>query len=112
MLAPSERDFRALHSLALADFFGDGRVEIFTAEMENKKTDGTTKRPRWYLFHRTPQGWREEVILDANLGTHDAQVGDVRGGGRIDIVGKTWRPNQPNGNSGRGHVDWLENCSG
>ncbi len=110
MVVAGEEDFRALHSLALADFDGDGWLEIFTAEMENGKTDGTARRPRWYLFKRSAGEWRGRVILDANLGTHEARVGDVRGVGRVDIVGKTWRPNAVNGNSGRGHVDWLENC--
>ena len=109
VIVPEERDLRALHSLAVADFDGDGRLEIFTAEMENAKTDGIGKKPRWFILKPAAGRWEEHVILDRNLGTHEARVGDVTGNGLPDIVGKTWRPNKVNGNRGRQHVDWLEN---
>lgn len=109
IIVPPERDFRAMHSLALADFDGDGRCEIFTAEMENNKTDGVEKKPRWFIFKHDAGGWQEHVILDVNLGTHEAKAGDVTGNGLPDIVGKIWRPNKVNAINSRQHVDFLEN---
>ena len=53
----------------------------------------------------------ERVILDANLGGHEAVVGDVDGDGDLDICSKLWRPKQDNGNDGRNHFDYLENLA-
>lgn len=106
-------DLRALHSLQAADLDGDGRIEIFTAEMENGKTDGVASKPRWLCLSRTPDGeWERHVLMDANLGTHSAVAGDFDGDGRIDLVGKVWRANTTNGNHGRNHVDCLWNRAG
>jgi hypothetical protein len=110
ILLPAQMDLRALHSLQLADLDDDGRLEIFTAEMENRKTDGLKARPKWWCLAREADGsWSRHILLDSNLGTHAAVVGDFDGDGRPDIVGKTWRANAINGNGGRGHVDFLRN---
>ncbi|WP_435320731.1 FG-GAP repeat domain-containing protein [Haloarchaeobius sp. TZWSO28] len=109
---PAEADYRAMHSLALADFDGDGQLEIFTAEMENKKTDGVEKRPRWYLLSYEDGEWDRTVLLDENLGTHCATVIDANGDGRPDIIGKTWRANEVNGVDGQNHIDLLTNVGG
>ena len=45
ILIDRNEDRRALHSLQLMDLDGDGALEIFTAEMENGKTDGLTSKP-------------------------------------------------------------------
>ncbi len=110
ILLPSELDLRALHTLQVADLDRDGRLEIVTAEMENGKTDGVQARPRWWCLARDGDGWARHVLLDANLGTHMAQVADVDGDGWPDIVGKVWRANRVNGCGGRNHVDFLHNC--
>lgn len=112
ILMPAEMDLRALHSLQLADLDDDGRLEIFTAEMENKKSDGVLARPKWWALAREADGsWSRHVLLDANLGTHAATVADYDGDGWLEIVGKTWRANKVNGNEGRGHVDWLRHVT-
>ena len=105
-------DLRALHSLQIVDLDGDGRVEIFTAEMENKKTDGIRAKPRWWCLALDGRVWKSHVLLNANLGTHSAVAADYNGDGRMDIVGKLWRANAINGNAGRMHVDCLWNCGG
>ena len=49
------------------------------------------------------------MILDANLGGHEAVVGDVDGDGDLDICSKPWRAAKTNANRGSGHFDYLEN---
>ena len=101
-------DLRALHSLEIVDLNGDGRPEIFAAEMENGKTDGIASKPKWLALSSSGSGgWTTEVLLDANLGTHSAASGDFDGDGRLELVGKVWRANAVNGNDGRNHIDWL-----
>jgi hypothetical protein len=99
----------AYHSLAVADFNGNGAIDIFTCEMEGIPGD---KPPRWFIWENVDgkgANFVERVILDAGLGGHEAVVGDVDGDGDLDIVGKLWRARRDNANSGRNHVDFLEN---
>lgn len=109
-LIPAAWDFRALHSLQLVDLDGDGKLEIFIAEMENGKTDGIHAKPRWMCLSLNEQeAWELHILLDANLGTHCAMAADFNGNGTIDLLGKVWRPNKMNGVSGQHHVDILWN---
>jgi hypothetical protein len=108
-LAPGDQDSRgAYHSLAVADFDLDGDVDIFTVEMELFSGD---RPPRWFIWENLDGrgSFRERVILDANLGGHEAVVGDVDGDGDPDICSKLWRAIPTNANSGRNHFDFLEN---
>lgn len=101
----------AFHSLQLGDFDSDGDVDIFTVEMEHISGD---RPPRWFIWeNRDGRGGRfvERVILDANLGGHEAVAGDVDGDGDLDIVSKLWRPKRTNANEGRNHVDFVENLT-
>lgn len=108
ILLPAEDDYRALHTLAVVDLDGDGRPEIFTVEMENRKTDGQAHKPRWLALAREATGqWRPHVLLDANLGSHCAAAADFDGDGRLELVGKVWWANKINGNGGRNHLDCL-----
>jgi hypothetical protein len=97
-----------LHSLQLADLDGDGAPEIFTAEMENGRTDGVESKPRWWCLSRDADGrWDKQMLLNRNLGSHTATAADFDGDGRLEIVGKVWRANAVNGAGGRNHVDYL-----
>lgn len=101
----------AYHSLQLADFDGDGIEEIFSCEMEWVSGD---RPPRFFIW-TNPDGrgetWTERVILDANLGGHEALVADFDGDGRPDIVSKPWAPSKTNAVEGRMHVDFLRNVT-
>ena len=97
-----------MHSLQLVDLDNDGRLEVFTAEMENGRTDGVNTRPRWWVLSRSGGAWRKHVLLDANLGSHTATAADFDGDGNLEIVGKVWRANKVNGAGGKNHVDYLK----
>ncbi len=100
----------ALHSLKLADFDLDGDVDIFTVEMERFAGE---KDPRWFVWeNKDGKGTLvERVILDANLGGHEAVCGDVDADGDIDICAKPWSARKNNALGGRSHFDFLENLA-
>lgn len=101
----------SLHSLRVEDFNLDGKLDILTIEQEDCRGKGSPPPPRWYIWENTTGNWMEHVILDANLGGHEAWAGDVDGDGDIDIVAKTWRSGIYKGsaNAGNAHADYLEN---
>ncbi len=109
--SPLPQSFRygSLHALAVADFNGDGRPDIVSNEQEELLPD-SRENPRWIMWENLGGGkFREQVILDAKLGGHELQAGDVDGDGDIDICSKAWGPRPWNGDGGKMHVDFLEN---
>jgi len=106
---PQSFAYGSLHALAVADMNGDGKPDIISNEQEELLPAGR-ENPRWIIWENLGGlKFREHVILDANLGGHELQVGDVDGDGDIDICSKPWGPRAWNGNSGKMHVDFLEN---
>jgi len=108
VVVDSDRDRRGLHSLQIADLDGDGRAEVFSAEMENGKTDGQHRTPEWFVLSERDGTWSEEILFDGNLGAHEAKVADFDDDGELEVVGKIWHPNLPNGNGTEHHVSWLD----
>jgi hypothetical protein len=106
---PRSVTYGSLHSLAVADFNGDGRPDVAVNEQEELLPPGR-EDPRWVVWENLGASrYAERIVLDARLGGHELQAGDVDGDGDVDIVSKPWGPARWNGNGGRMHVDFLEN---
>ena len=106
---PQSFSYGSLHSLAVADFNGDGRPDILANEQEELLPAGR-QNPRWVIWENLGANrFAEHIVLDTRLGGHELQVGDVDGDGDIDICSKAWGVRTWNGNGGKMHVDFLEN---
>lgn len=89
------------HSLQLADFDGDGLLDIYVAEMGL----GENKTPRHYLFRNQGGGRFDQTVVAEGVETHEAKAVDLTGSGTPDIVGKSYTPDH--------HVDvWYNELEG
>ncbi len=83
--------YSGLHSLRIADFDGDGDMDVFTAEMAMSgyiKQEPPHKVAVWENIDIRKNNWKEHVI--AETGSHNARVGDINGDGLPDIIGSNW----------------------
>jgi hypothetical protein len=74
-----------LHSLQVADFDGDGRLDLLTGEMHTSPTR------RVLVFQQIDAGagkWRRHVLSEQ--GTHNACLADLNADGHPDVVGKNY----------------------
>lgn len=110
-LLPQSRTYGSLHSLAVADFTGNGRLDILTAEQEETLPPGR-EDPLLVIYENLGNGeFAERIVADLGIGWHELQVGDLDGDGDVDLISKAWSPAPWNANGGKMHVDLLENLA-
>lgn len=83
------------HTLEVQDFTGDGRPDIYVAEMGlGKHSD-----PHHFVFCNRGGEFERETVAEG-IETHEAKVVDLTGSGQPDVVGKSYGPDH--------HVDvWF-----
>lgn len=76
------------HSLELADFTGDGTLDIMVGEMGL----GRNENPKIFLFLNNGDGTFEKTLVGEGYPTHDSKAGVLDDSGRPSIVGKPYNP--------------------
>ena len=72
------------HSLGVADFDGDGRLDVMAGEMHTSSTR------RVLVYRNLSRGDRWQRMVLATTGTHNARVGRLAPGALPAIVGKNY----------------------
>jgi len=83
-----EDDLFHPHSLGVADFNGDGLLDIFVGEMGL----GKNPRPRLMIYLNRGDGTFERYLVDDRHATHDAKAGLLGDAPLPSIVGKPYEP--------------------
>ena len=92
-------DLHCPHSLQVADFDGDGHLDVYVAESDY----GGNENPRHFVLENNGDGTFEHHLVHEGTGTHEAKLADLTGDGTLDVVGKN--------DTDPGHVDLWYNES-
>jgi len=84
VIAP-DTGWKGLHSLQLADFDGDGDLDVFTAEMHGREQERVA-----ICENANGKGDAWSVHILSRCGCHNAKVADLNGDGAPDIAGKNY----------------------
>lgn len=80
------------HSLEVADFNGDRKLDIFCGEM---RLNGGNKDAKIWVFLGDGKGSFTRTEVAKGYGVHEAKVGDLDGDGDLDILGKPYNWETP-----------------
>jgi hypothetical protein len=82
-------DLLDAHSLDVADFNGDGHLDVFVAEMQL----GKNPNPRAWILLGDGQGGFKPMEVLRGFGLHEARIVDLNGDRKLDILAKpyTWQ---------------------
>jgi hypothetical protein len=93
-----DRDMVHGHSLQIADIDGDGNLNIFAAEMakwtERAVHPDNPEAMAW-IFYGDGQGHFRRTVFAKGIGFHEAQVGDLNGDGKPDVLNKPYNWDTP-----------------
>jgi hypothetical protein len=84
-------DLHNPHTLQVADFTGNGRPDVYVAEMGIDGHDD----PKHVLFENVGDAEFEATVVARGVPTHEAKAVDLTGNGRPDVVGKSYGPDKP-----------------
>lgn len=76
------------HTLEVCDITRDGSQDVLVGEMGLGEHD----EPRLRLYVNEGQGTFSEEVLSHTIPIHEGKVANMRGNGRVDIVGKSYGP--------------------
>lgn len=80
------------HSLQIADFDGDGNLDIFVGE---QRLDGANPQAKGYIFYGDGKGNFTPTSFVEGIDFHEAKAVDLDGDGRPDIVSKPYNYGSP-----------------
>ncbi|MBI4891858.1 MAG: VCBS repeat-containing protein, partial [Acidobacteria bacterium] len=80
------------HSLMLADFNGDGHLDIFNAEM---RLNGGNAESKTRILLGDGKGNFRETVVATGYDNHESKLADLDGDGTLDILGKPYNHGTP-----------------
>ncbi|WP_123621879.1 VCBS repeat-containing protein [Halorubrum sp. CSM-61] len=82
-------DLYCPHTVQIADFDGNGSLDIYVAEMGLDENEETAQH---VLFRNQGGGEFRETVVESGVPTHEGKAVDVDGDGRPDLLGKSFEP--------------------
>jgi hypothetical protein len=80
------------HSLDLVDFDGDGKLDIFCAEMRLR---GGNPDSKIYILLGDGRGNFKSTVVATGFDNHESKIADLDGDGDLDILGKPFNHEVP-----------------